>query len=375
MNTIRDLPTPSFIVDLDLVENNCRRMREKAAASDVVLRPHVKTHKTIEGARLQLGAETGPITVSTLAEAEFFADAGFSDITYAVPIVPDKLDRVLRLQRRLKALHLLVDHQDAVSALDQFATSHATPLSVFIKVDCGYHRAGVDPESQRAIELARRIERSTSLALSGLLTHAGHSYHATGPAEIRAVAAEERRALAVLTERLEAKGLSPGIRSLGSTPTASVAEHFEGADEVRPGNYIFFDAFQASIGSCAWTDCAATVLASVISTQPEHRQILTDAGALALSKDPGATHIEGAQPSYGVVVDGGRILPRMRLTRLSQEHGQIETDSESAAGEMRIGDKIRIIMNHSCLTAAMFDRYHVVRGDQVIDEWYPVRGW
>lgn len=351
-------------------------MREKAERSGVVLRPHVKTHKTVEAARLQLGSEYGPITVSTLAEAEHFASAGFRDITYAVPIAPGKLGRVAALQRDLEALHVLVDHPDAVRAMDQFGQANGVSFSTYIKVDCGYHRAGIDPESSLAVELAGMIHTSKHVALAGLLTHAGHSYHATTRDEIERIAVQEADAVSTLKSRLEESGIEPGIRSVGSTPTAAVVERFDGTDEIRPGNYVFYDVFQASIGVCRIEDCAASVLATVISVHPERRSVLIDAGALALSKDRGATHIDDAGPGYGLVVrDDDRVSADLRLTTLSQEHGQIEASSESAAARIEVGEKVRILVNHSCLTAAMYERYHVVRGNEVVGEWYPAKGW
>lgn len=348
-------------------------MQEKARASAVLLRPHVKTHKTIEGARLQLGADTGPITVSTLAEAEFYADSGFRDITYAVPLAPSKLDRALALQSRIDVLHVLVDHPEAVRAAAEATESRGQPLSVMIKIDCGYHRAGVDPASPLVLELARLVASSPGLRFSGFLTHAGHSYHAEGPEQIVPIAVDERRAVIEAAALAENAGISGGWRSIGSTPTISVGEHFSDVDEIRPGNYIFFDAFQASIGSCDWSDCAASVLASVIAIHPDRSQIVIDAGALALSKDRGADR--PGKSTYGIVVFRGRMQPQMKLHSLSQEHGQIEVRDPEILREVRIGEKLRIIVNHSCLTAAMYDRFHVVRRDQVVSEWRPVRGW
>src|SRR5207253_4307482 len=141
MNDFAHLTTPAFLVDRTIVEQNCARMRERARASGVAFRPHAKTHKTVEIARMQHGGAVGPITVSTMAEAEFFADAGFRDITYAVPIAPDKLPRVIALARRVERLNILLDSFEALHALE----SANAVFDAFLKVDCGYHRAGVDP--------------------------------------------------------------------------------------------------------------------------------------------------------------------------------------------------------------------------------------
>jgi D-serine deaminase-like pyridoxal phosphate-dependent protein len=168
MNDFAHLQTPAFLVDRNIVEQNCARMREKALASDVFFRPHVKTHKTIEIARMQHGGALGPITVSTLAEGEFFAEAGFEDITYAVPIPPEKLDRAAALAAKIERLNILIDSEPALRAIEE----KKAVFDVFLKVDCGYHRAGVDPDRPESVRLAKAIAQSRYVRFQGLLTHA-----------------------------------------------------------------------------------------------------------------------------------------------------------------------------------------------------------
>jgi D-serine deaminase-like pyridoxal phosphate-dependent protein len=363
MNDFAHVTTPAFLVDRDIVEQNCARMRDKARASGVAFRPHAKTHKTAEIARMQHGGGIGPITVSTMAEAEFFADAGFRDITYAVPIAPEKLPRAAALARRIERLNILVDSFDALHAVE----SAGAVFDAFLKVDCGYHRAGVDPDDPESVRLALAMSQSPAVHFQGLLTHAGHSYHARNVEEIRRVAAEETAALTRFRALLE--GLGEVTRSVGSTPTLAVVERFVDCDEVRPGNYVFFDAFQAAIGSCRSEDVAVSVLATVVGSYPERHEAIVDAGALALSKDLGPDHID-PQFGYGVVCDLALRPLAARLVALSQEHGKIATSEH-----LPVGTRVRVVPNHSCLTAAMFDRYHVVDGGQVVAEWRPVRGW
>lgn len=360
---LAELTTPAFLVDAARVRANCDRMREKARASGVAFRPHVKTHKTIEIGRLQHGGDFGPITVSTLAEAEFFADAGFTDITYGVPIPPEKLARAAALAKRIERLNVLVDSERAFRALE--ASGHL--FDVYLKVDCGYHRAGVDPGDPDSERLALALRDSASVRFQGLLTHAGHSYHAKNVEEVRRVAAAETDAVSRFRALLGADDL---VRSIGSTPTLSVVDRFAECDEVRPGNYVFFDAFQATIGSCAMSDVAVSVLTTVVGSYPERHNMVVDAGALGLSKDTGPDHVD-PHFGYGVVCDLDLNPLPLRLVALSQEHGKIEGD----AAHYPVGTQLRIIPNHSCLTAAMYDRYYALEGGRVVGEWRPVRGW
>jgi D-serine deaminase-like pyridoxal phosphate-dependent protein len=369
---ITDLPTPAFLVDQAVVEKNCRAMRQKAIDSEVVFRPHVKTHKTIEIAKMQHGG-IGPITVSTLAEAEFFADAGFGDITYAVPIAPAKLARAARLAGRVDCLNILVDDSPGIlEAREEHAGRDGAILDVFIKVDCGYHRAGLDPARKESVEFVLRLATSKGVRVRGLLTHAGHSYDARSRDEVLAIAAAEAGALETFSSRLQGAGLPPLLRSIGSTPTASLVDRFTNCDEVRPGNYVFFDAFQATLGSCRREDVAVSVLATVIGSYAD--RIIIDAGALALSKDAGPNHLD-PEFGYGIVCDVDLQLLPLRLVSLSQEHGKLLAARDHALPALPVGTRVRVLPNHSCLTAALFDRYHVLENGEVASEWSPVRGW
>ena len=346
-------------------------MREKALASGVAFRPHVKTHKSVEIGRIQHDGAAGPITVSTLAEAEVFAAEGFRDITYAVPLAPsrDKLARVHALSARVERISVLIDSERALQALEEYAAANGIVFDAFLKVDCGYHRAGVDPSSPDSVQLAKRLARSELVRFQGLLTHAGHSYHARDIEEIRRVAAEESGCLSRFRALLATEGLGEARRSIGSTPTLSVAERFSDCDEVRPGNYVFYDAFQATIGSCKFEDVAVSVLATVVGSYPERDSAIIDAGALAMSKDLGPDHVD-PRFGYGIVCDLDlRPLP-LRLAALSQEHGKLVGQAH-----LPVGTRVRILPNHSCLTAAMFDKYAIVDRGRVVDEWRPVRGW
>jgi D-serine deaminase-like pyridoxal phosphate-dependent protein len=369
----KDLTTPCALVDLDRFQKNAIRMADRAHELGVRLRPHVKTHKCVEAARIQIRGHFGGITVSTLAEARGFAGAGFRDITYAVPVAPQKLAEVVEFNSRIDRLSVLVDHMVTITAIEETARSHAMALPAWLKIDCGLHRAGVDPESELALALATRLRNSAHIDFRGVLTHAGQSYSATDRTEALATARDECEVTHAFVKRLAKAGVNVPDTSIGSTPTISAARNLDGIGEVRPGNYALFDVFQAAIGSCSLNDVAFSVLATVVSVHPDEQRAVIDAGALVLSKDPGPTHID---PDCGfgriVAVEDQYPLPGLRLSSVSQEHGEVAGPGTAA---LRPGTHLRILPNHSCLAAACFDSYNVVHGTEVVDQWRPFRGW
>lgn len=370
MRKIDDLKTPAFLVDKAVLERNARRMTDFAHLRGVRLRPHVKTHKTLEAACIQTEGGFEGLTVSTLAEADFYKGAGFKDITYAFPIHPAKLPEVEQISEGIK-LHILVDHQEQIQAVQEYASRNKTRFSVLLKIDCGYHRAGVDWSSAQAMQLARKLDSGRDIHLEGILTHAGHSYHAPNPPKVAKIARQERDVMLRFAEKLKEDGIECPTISIGSTPTVMQAKSLEGITEIRPGNYIFFDKMQLELGSCQLEDCAATVLTTVVSHYPGRNQMLIDAGALALSKDPGAVHkFPGRDPLYGAVLGH----PQLKITSLSQEHGIITSDSSIPFQSHPIGSRLRIIPNHSCLAAACFSELHALEGEKV-EVWPTIQGW
>ncbi len=372
---IGELRTPAALVDVDAVDRNAARMSARATALGVRLRPHVKTHKTLEAARLQVRGHFGGITVSTLAEAAFFAEGGFRDVTYAVPLAPAKLAEAAALARRLDRLAILLDDPAVADAAEACARERGVRFAVYLKVDCGAGRAGVDPEDEAGVALAGRLAASPHLDFRGILTHAGQSYRCRTRGEIGAVAARERNVMTAFAARLRAAGVPVEEVSVGSTPTLCAADDLAGVTEARPGNYVFFDATQVAIGSCALEDVAFSVLVRVIGRYPRRGELVVDGGALAVSKDPGPVHAD-PECGYGIVLlPDGTPLPAVRVVSLSQEHGVLRGGGGLDAGALPVDSLLRIVPNHSCLAAALFDRYAVVRGGDVVGEWRPVRGW
>jgi D-serine deaminase-like pyridoxal phosphate-dependent protein len=371
---LHTIKTPSLVLDVERVRRNAEAMSARIKGLGAALRPHVKTHKCVEVARIQTEGHAGGITVSTLAEARVFAAHGFKDITYAVPIEPGKFDEAIELSRLCERFALITDDVSIPPLLDEAAARAGVTLDLFLKVDCGYHRCGVEPEQPEALEIPRRIDAARHLRFAGILTHAGHSYHARSREELLALARHERDLMTGFAARLRNDGVEVPTVSVGSTPTATYYDHLEGVDEARPGNYIFYDAFQATLGSCGFRDCALTVLAAVVQRDRARHKVVLDAGAIALSKDRGPVELDPAC-GYGHVLDLEGAETGLRVGALSQEHGEVLVDDDRLLDALSVGARVRILANHSCLSAAQHTHYHVLEGSRVVDRWEIQRGW
>ena len=358
---LSDLRTPCLVLDRAVLMRNIAAMDRAVARHAVALRPHMKTAKSVEIARLAMRG--GGVTVSTLAEAAFFAEHGIVDQILAAGITARKLAEVTALNRRGAAVKVITDDLEMAHTI-----AAGGGVGALIEIDCGEGRGGVGPEDPRLPLLADAL----GPALAGVLTHAGHSYAATSPAAIAAVAEAERAASVAAAERLRAAGHTVGIVSIGSTPTALHAETLAGITEMRPGVYMFGDLFQAQRFSCGLGDIAVTVLASVIGRRPAEHRLLIDAGALALSKDRST---EAAPHDYGfgrvLGLDGAASLGAATVMRAYQEHGIVACDPALPFPDLAIGALVRVAPNHACLTAAGHDRYHVVDGGDAIEAIWP----
>lgn len=367
MNSLQSLPTPSLLLDRDRLERNARRMRERLALMGVAFRLHVKTAKSVEVARVAIGADTGPITVSTLAEAEYFIGHGFIDILYAVGIVPAKLARVAELRAKGIDLKVIVDSVEAAQAVA------SARIPALIEIDSDGHRAGIRPDDARLLDVARALGD----CCAGVMTHAGDSYNARSVDAIRAVAAREREAVVECARRMRAEGLNCAIVSVGSTPTATFGESFTGVTEVRVGVYVFFDLVMAGLGVCKVEDIALSVLGSVIGHQRERNWLITDAGWMAMSRDRGTANHDVDQ-GYGLVCDAlGKPLDDLVMVDANQEHGIIARRDGGPIDFARfpIGSLVRVLPNHACATGAQHNAYHVLRKGRLTDTWERIGGW
>ncbi len=373
--TLDDLPTPCLVLDRAVLVRNLERMDAAVARHPgVAFRPHLKTAKSVEVARLvrQVGAAPKPgITVSTLAEAEYFAGHGLRDILYAVGITPRKLEQVRRLNDAGAEIAVITDDAATAARIGQLDS----PPRTLIEIDTGEGRGGLAPDAPALPALAASLGR----ALAGVMTHAGHSYGARGAAALASVAAAEvagaRRAVATLAEA----GFACPIVSIGSSPTALIDGDLTGITELRAGVYMFGDLFQAGIGTHGPDGIAVTVLTSVIGVRSG--QILLDAGGIALSKDRSTADLppdRGQDWGFGHVLDraGRPSLGAARVIRAYQEHGVAVPDPTIGFPPFAVGDLVRVAPNHVCMTAAAHDRYYVVDGgDDVVAVWQRVNGW
>lgn len=378
--SLGDVSTPALLVDRRTVTANCEAMRARAARAGVRLRPHLKTAKAAAVARLATGGGDG-LTVSTIAEAAYFARAGYRDLTYAVGIVPDKLDALAALRRETGArTTIIADHPSTAVGIASRARELDGAFEVLVEIDTGGRRGGVPPGSEAILEIGRAVADASNLRLAGVLTHAGHSYHARSTAEIETVAEEERRGAVDAASRLKSAGFACPTVSVGSTPTVIRGRSFEGVTEVRPGVYTFFDLTQFCLGVCELSDIAASVLTTVIGHNHAAGKLVIDAGALALSKDASASEFR-SDFGYGLVcAPSASALPEAGLlvADVYQEHGLIGTvggrDPDWTA--YPIGSRLRILPNHVCMTAAAFDTINVVEREGGISEvWDKARLW
>ena len=359
------------------MDANIVRMRAHLRTLGVAFRPHVKTCKSIDVARRMFDGGTGPITVSTLKEAEYFAGHGFTDILYAVGITPGKLAHVARIRARGVDLAIILDNIEAAGAVAAHVAHSGAALPTLIEIDCDGHRSGVDPQSDALLAIGRVLAGAHSLV--GVMTHAGASYDCRSVAAIRAMAEQERARTVLAAERLRGAGLTCPIVSVGSSPTATYAESLAGATEVRAGVFVFFDLVMAGIEVCRIEDIALSVLTSVIGHQLGKGWLITDAGWMALSRDRGTAN-QALDQGYGLVCDVlGQPLEDLIMSGANQEHGIVSHRSGDAARTpmLPVGTLLRILPNHACATGAQHDRYQVVRGSaaSVQAAWPRFSGW
>lgn len=379
---ISDIPTPAVLIEHERLDRNMREMQDRADAQSVVLRPHTKTHRSVELARRQKFAGAKGITVAKVGEAEVFAAAGFDDIRVAYTVVgTEKLERIVRLSENTR-ISFCVDTMDGATAASRFFEEAGRAIDVLVEVDVGYGRCGVDWSARDSASFATRVDAMPGLNVVGILTHAGHSYHGpesdheTAEAALRRVAAQERDNMLSFAGDLKTAGLAAAVDgsleiSIGSTPSMRYFENREKdgfrITEIRPGNYVFHDTIQVDLGVAPLSRCALTVLTTVIS---KHRnpdsseRIFLDSGKKVLTTDTSSR-----TPGYGTLLYNARVmepLPHARITGLSEEHGWVKV---SGGSTLSVGDTVRIVPNHACVVVNTQSKLYVVDGQDVVETW------
>ena len=362
---ITELRTPCVLVDYERVERNLARMQASVSARGLRLRPHAKTHKSIQMAQRQIGGGAVGVCCAKLCEAEVFADAGIGDIRLPYPLNPANAERVVELLDRTR-LSFIVDHADVARGWSDAMRAAGREVDVLVKVDVGFHRCGIDPDAAGATDFVVRVAELPGLRLRGLLSHAGHGYGATSEAELQAIARSEKEILTTLAERVRAAGVEIQEISVGATPTVRFSLREDGLTEVRPGNYIYYDRTQVSLGAADWDDCALTVLARVV-TRPAADRVILDSGSKTLTND--LARGISAMPGHGAVLAdlSGEQRPDddLLVERLSEEHATVRV--RSGAHRLVPGDLVRVVPNHSCTVSNLVDAAWLVEGEQVLE--------
>lgn len=354
---IKQVDTPELLLDIDQMESNILDMVKFAEEYDLDYRPHIKTHKCVNIAQKQIDYGAIGVTVATVGEAEVMANGGIKDILVAFPIATtEKLQRIEKLMDK-SVITIAVDSITQANLLNDYFATHNKVLHIWIKVNSGLNRCGVEPNEIE--ELVKFIKSLKHLTLNGIFTHAGHSYGATSEAEIDKIAEKEAEVVLESVKICESLGVEIPNRSVGSTPTFKKAGQIKGITEIRPGNAVFFDMIQVGLKVASIDDCALTVVSTVGSKHKD--RLVIDAGSKTLNLDKGA-HGNESVIGHGYIKE----YPGLVIDRLSEEHGIITTKEDT---ELNITDKITIIPNHACTVVNLFDYYVIHRKGEVVDKW------
>jgi D-serine deaminase-like pyridoxal phosphate-dependent protein len=353
------------LVDRARMERNLDRMQSSAAGRGLRLRPHAKTHKSVSLAKRQVAGGAIGICCAKLGEAEVFAEAGIENIRLPYPLNPVNAERVIELLDRTH-LSFIVDDISVAQGWSAVLRREGLEVDVLVKVDVGFHRCGIDPESDDAADVVARVAALPGLRFRGLLSHAGHAYGATSEPQLRSIAATEAGTLAELADKVRSLGVEVEEISIGATPPIRFSIEQSGITEVRPGNYIYFDRTQVALGAASWDDCALTVLARVVS-KPARDRVILDSGSKTLTNDLARGF--APSPGYGTILGAisGAQSPdeSLSIERLSEEHANVR--ALTGSHPLRTGDLVRIIPNHSCVVSNLVESAWLVDGDDVVE--------
>jgi D-serine deaminase-like pyridoxal phosphate-dependent protein len=357
LGQLDEVVTPALVVDRDQLLTNIEEMAARARSLGVALRPHAKTHKSPAIAALQREHGATGLTVATITEAEGFAADGIDDLVLTAPPVGEwRLERLVALARRVR-IRVVVDNADVVGQLKNACRRAGVELGYLWEVDCGVGRFGTAPGAATAEPVAHVAGGASHASFEGLLTFGGHAYGATSRDGIVAAARDEQEALVETASALADRGIEAAVRSVGSTPTSNVMESADGITEIRPGNYVFYDATQVALGVVPLDRCALSVLATVTS-RPAPDRLILDSGSKSLA----AERLTTLTPGFGVIQNH----PELRVERLYEEQAIVHSDGPC---EIPVGARVRVVPNHACAAANLHSHMLVVAGGRVVDEW------
>jgi D-serine deaminase-like pyridoxal phosphate-dependent protein len=353
--TIHELDTPTLLIDRNVLDRNLRKMSKYCDDHKLKLRPHTKTHKIPEIARLQVQYGAGGITVAKLGEAEVMADAGIEDILIVYPLWGEKKwPRLVDLAARVR-ITVAVDSLVVAAGISQAATAAGVKIGIRAEFDTGFHRCGW-PITAASMDEIQKMIALPGLRWDGILVYPGHIM---GNRTIREQDIERENVIMdALFELLDSSSIPYPAVSGGNTPAAFASHRFHGLTEIRPGTYVFNDRNTVEAESAEFANCALAVLVTVVSTSGWQRALI-DSGSKTLSADP---LLSGDRLGYGYVVGH----PEFKLGELSEEHGHLTIPGSST---IKIGDRLRIIPNHVCTCINLHDRVFVVEGEHVVNQW------
>jgi D-serine deaminase-like pyridoxal phosphate-dependent protein len=347
--------TPTLLINWPVVERNVARMAELARDRSVDLRPHMKTHKMVSLARLQMDAGAVGLTVAKLGEADVMVRNGIDNLLIAYPVVgASHLQHLMALASEAR-IAVSLDSWEAAEPIIREARRTSVDIGLLVEVDTGLHRCGVAP-GEPAIELARRIAEAGGARFEGLMTHEGHAYAAPTPEAMRQATVDAAAAMKETADAIRQLGIPVPVVTMGSAGTARFGIGLDGITEFRPGTYVFNDRSQLALGACQLEDCAALVVTTVVShSQPG--EAVVDAGSKTFTRDPILTG--RGSPTFGVLLDD----ETTEVVRLSEEHGIL---GGAGAGRLSIGDRVAVLPNHICPIVNLFDEVHVLHEDGTV---------
>lgn len=358
-----NITTPTLLLDTEKTRTNIHRMADKARVSNIRFRPHFKTHQSIYVGEMFRAEGVRAITCSSLGMAAYFATAGWDNILVAFTVNLRELETINALAAQIR-LGVLVEDAQVVQRLAQGLIA---PVDVWVKIDVGAHRTGLDwQDTQAVLEVLRAVQSSPRLRLQGLLTHAGHTYKCRGSEDILRAFNESNERMNSLRDALAKFGFTGLALSVGDTPGCSASPVITGVDEIRPGNFVFYDAQQWAAGVCTWEDISLVMACPVVAVHPGREEVVVYGGAVHFSKDTvtqdGLTHFGPVLSHQGE--SWGAPIPGAYLARLSQEHGIVHLPSD-VLNKTQPGDQLYIVPAHSCLSVACMQECVTLQGSRV----------